>query len=79
MSDHRKAKQARIVIPWDLEEEGESLLPALFRRMYAYANFATGFGLEVEGQEDIMSIQYFGRGEGDEAPDRYRPHCDGDW
>ena len=25
-----------------------------------------------------MSIQYKGRGEEDEAPDRYMPHCDGD-
>ena len=25
-----------------------------------------------------MSIQYFGRGPDDEAPDRYMPHCDGD-
>ena len=24
-----------------------------------------------------MSIQYFGRGLDDPAPDRYRPHCDG--
>jgi hypothetical protein len=30
------------------------------------------------GQEDLMSIQYFGRGENDTTPDRYTPHCDGD-
>lgn len=78
LSDHRKAMQAGIRIPWELEETGHPL-PRLFRRIYAYTNDATGFGMSVEGQEDLMSIQYFGRGEGDEAPDRYRPHCDGDW
>lgn len=32
----------------------------------------------VEGQEDLMSIQYFGNGTNDPTPDRYMPHCDGD-
>lgn len=31
----------------------------------------------VEGQEDLMSIQYFGQGIDDPTPDRYTPHCDG--
>ena len=78
LSDHRKAMQAGIRIPWELEEQGHPLT-RVFRRIYAYTNNATGFGIEVEGQEDLMSIQYFGRGENDTAPDRYRPHCDGDW
>lgn len=78
LSDHRKAMQAGIRIPWELEEEGNPLTK-LFRRIYAYTNHATGFGIKVEGQEDLMSIQYFGRGSTDEAPDRYKPHCDGDW
>jgi 2OG-Fe(II) oxygenase superfamily len=69
--------QAGIRVPWEKEHQGD-LIAAVMRRVYNYTNHATGFGLEVEGQEDIMSIQYFGRGEGDKAPDQYRPHCDGD-
>jgi hypothetical protein len=34
--------------------------------------------IKEHGQEDLMSIQYEGRGEDDETPDRYMPHCDGD-
>jgi len=77
LSDHRKAMQAGVRVPWEKEEEGD-LITRVFRRIYAYTNDATGLGLEVDGQEDIMSIQYFGRGKNDTAPDRYMPHCDGD-
>jgi len=77
LSDHRKAMQAGIRVPWEKEEEGD-LIARVVRRLYDYTNHATGYGLEVEGQEDLMSIQYFGRGKEDQAPDRYMPHCDGD-
>lgn len=75
LSDHRKAKQAGIAVPW--EEEAHPITRVM-RRLYNYTNHATGFGLDVAGQEDLMSIQYFGRGDDDTAPDRYMPHCDGD-
>lgn len=77
LSDHRKAMQAGIRVPWELEKQDDPIARVM-RRIYAYTNNATGFGIEVEGQEDLMSIQYFGRGEEDKAPDRYMPHCDGD-
>ncbi|KAI2493860.1 prolyl 4-hydroxylase alpha-subunit [Fragilaria crotonensis] len=85
LSENRKAWQAGIAVPWEKEADGD-LLARYTRRMYAYANHATGYNLNVEGQEDIMSIQYFGHN-GDhpigssyspETPDRYTPHCDGD-
>ncbi len=46
--------------------------------MYDYTNHVLPFEINEDGQEDLMSIQYFGRGEDDEQPDRYMPHCDGD-
>lgn len=76
-SDARKAMQAGIPVPWDKEAEGNPIA-VLSRRVFDYTNYATGFGLEEFGQEDLMSIQYFGRGDDDEAPDRYTPHCDGE-
>lgn len=77
LSDHRKAMQAGVRVPWEREEQDDPIARVM-RRIYAYTNHATGLGIEVEGQEDLMSIQYFGRGEEDKAPDRYMPHCDGD-
>mmetsp|Transcript_7969 Transcript_7969/g.18446 ORF Transcript_7969/g.18446 Transcript_7969/m.18446 type:complete len:266 (+) Transcript_7969:1589-2386(+) len=77
LSDHRKAWQAGIRVPWEKEAEGDSIT-VLTRRLYAYVNHATGYNIDVVGQEDIMSIQYFGRGDDDPTPDQYRPHCDGD-
>ena len=77
LSDHRKAMQAGVRVPWELEEQDDPIARVM-RRIYAYTNNATGYGIEVEGQEDLMSIQYFGRGKEDKAPDRYMPHCDGD-
>ena len=85
LSDNRKAWQAGIRVPWEKEAGGDHIAQYT-RRMYAYANKATGYGMEVAGQEDIMSIQYFGKN-GDHpqgssytpaTPDRYMPHCDGD-
>ena len=58
---------------WEKEEAGD-LIARLSRRVYDYTNHVLPmFEIEEAGQEDIMSIQYFGRGKEDEAPDRYRP------
>lgn len=76
-SPNRKAMQAGIKIPWNLEGEGHPLT-RLSRRVYDYANHVLDMDIEEFGQEDLMSIQYEGRGEEDETPDRYTPHCDGD-
>lgn len=76
LSDLRKAKQAGIIVHWDKESDGD-LIARLSRRVYDYVNHVLPFDIKVNGQEDLMSIQYFGRGPDDEAPDRYMPHCDG--
>jgi len=76
-SEHRKAMQAGIKVPWELEDAGNPIA-RLSRRVYDYTNHVLGLNLEEHGQEDLMSIQYFGRGKNDTAPDRYTPHCDGD-
>jgi hypothetical protein len=77
LSDARKAKQAGIKVHWDKEAEGD-LIASLSRRVYDYVNHVLPFNIKENGQEDLMSIQYFGRGPDDEKPDRYMPHCDGD-
>lgn len=78
LSDHRKAMQAGIRVPWERESTGDPIARVV-RRIYDYTNNAVGFNLTVEGQEDLMSIQYFGVGRNStESPDQYRPHCDGD-
>lgn len=77
LSPNRKAMQAGIRIPWHKEDEGHPLT-TLSRRVYDYVNHVLGLNIEEHGQEDLMSIQYFGRGENDAAPDQYTPHCDGD-
>lgn len=77
LSPNRKAMQAGISIPWHLEGTG-NLLTTLSRRVYDYTNHVLGMDIDEHGQEDLMSIQYEGRGEDDETPDRYTPHCDGD-
>ena len=74
-SEHRKAMQAAIKVPWYMEKEGNPIA-RLSRRVYDYADRVLGLGIKENGQEDLMSIQYFGRGENDTAPDRYMPHCD---
>ncbi|KAL3932498.1 MAG: hypothetical protein SGBAC_010827, partial [Bacillariaceae sp.] len=76
-SEHRKAMQAGIRVHWEKERHGDKIAQ-LSRRVYDYANYALDLGIEEHGQEDLMSIQYFGRGKNDTAPDRYTPHCDGD-
>ncbi|KAL7527321.1 hypothetical protein ACHAWF_006315, partial [Thalassiosira exigua] len=77
LSDSRKAKQAGIKVHWEKEAEGD-LIARLSRRVYDYVNHVLPFNIKENGQENLMSIQYFGRGPDDEAPDRYMPHCDGD-
>jgi hypothetical protein len=77
LSDSRKAKQAGIKVQWDKESEGD-LIARLSRRVYNYVNHVLPFEIQHNGQEDLMSIQYFGRGQEDDKPDRYMPHCDGD-
>eukprot|EP00956_Cyclotella_meneghiniana_P031110 scaffold80705_cov74-Cyclotella_meneghiniana.AAC.1 len=77
LSDSRKAKQAGIKVHWEKEADGD-LIAALSRRVYNYVNHVLPFNIQHNGQEDLMSIQYFGRGPDDEKPDRYTPHCDGD-
>jgi hypothetical protein len=73
----RKAMQAGIVVPWDKEAEGHPIAK-LSRRVFDYVNHVSGLGVHEKGQEEIMSIQYTGRGTNDTEPDRYKPHCDGD-
>ena len=76
-SEHRKAMQAGITVSWADEANG-NLIARLSRRVYDYNNEVLGLDIDEHGQEDLMSIQYFGRGEDDTEPDRYTPHCDGD-
>ena len=78
LSEHRKAFQAGLRVPWENEAEGNPIARVV-RRIYDYTNDAVGYNLTIEGQESLMSIQYFGIGKGsNEAPDQYRPHCDGE-
>ncbi|KAL7489216.1 hypothetical protein ACHAW6_014786 [Cyclotella cf. meneghiniana] len=77
LSESRKAKQAGIKVHWDREADGD-LIARLSRRVYNYVNHVLPFDIQHNGQEDLMSIQYFGRGPDDDKPDRYMPHCDGD-
>jgi 2OG-Fe(II) oxygenase superfamily len=64
-------------VTWDKEAGGDPIA-AVSRRLFDYANHVTGYNMRVDGQEDLMSIQYFGNGTDDPRPDRYTPHCDGD-
>eukprot|EP00540_Astrosyne_radiata_P006947 CAMPEP_0116841406 /NCGR_PEP_ID=MMETSP0418-20121206/10907_1 /TAXON_ID=1158023 /ORGANISM="Astrosyne radiata, Strain 13vi08-1A" /LENGTH=459 /DNA_ID=CAMNT_0004471829 /DNA_START=72 /DNA_END=1451 /DNA_ORIENTATION=- len=77
LSESRKAMQAGITVPWDKEEQGDPIA-RISRRVYDYTNHVLGLDIDEFGQEDLMSIQYFGRGMNDTEPDRYTPHCDGD-
>lgn len=75
LSENRKAMQAGITVPWDTPDHP---IARLSRRVYDYANHVLDLHIDERGQEDLMSIQYFGRGRNDTEPDRYTPHCDGD-
>jgi hypothetical protein len=76
-SPNRKALQAGIKIPWHLEAQG-NLLTRVSRRVYDYTNHVLDLNINEDGQEDLMSIQYFGTNNVNGQPDRYMPHCDGD-
>jgi len=76
-SEHRKAMQAGIEVDWESEASGDKIA-ALSRRVYDFTNHVLDLNIRHNGQEDLMSIQYFGRGLDDKEPDRYTPHCDGD-
>mmetsp|Transcript_33688 Transcript_33688/g.81667 ORF Transcript_33688/g.81667 Transcript_33688/m.81667 type:complete len:465 (+) Transcript_33688:359-1753(+) len=76
-SEHRKALQAGIRVHWEKEKNGDKIAQ-LSRRVYDYTNHVLNLNIQEHGQEDLMSIQYFGRGQNDTEPDRYTPHCDGD-
>ena len=76
LSENRKAWQAGLSVKnWQSTTDP---IASVKRRIFAYANHATGYNMTIPGQEDIMSIQYFGEGVDNPAPDRYMPHCDGD-
>jgi hypothetical protein len=74
LSESRKAWQAGIKVDYDKQDNP---IADVSRRLFAYANDVTGYNMTLDGQEDIMSIQYFGDGVANPTPDRYMPHCDG--
>jgi len=77
LSESRKALQAGIKVPWEKEKDGNGIA-TVSRKVYDYVNHVLDLDIREDGQEDLMSIQYEGRGDDDEEPDRYMPHCDGD-
>jgi hypothetical protein len=78
VSESRKAMQAGILVPWK-DEGDDHPIARVSRRVYDYVNHVLGLDIRENGQEDLMSIQYFGKGvNSTEPPDRYMPHCDGD-
>jgi len=104
-SDHRRAWQAGVHVDWDLEDYNDEdedheedrrmdhLIARLSRRVYDYTNHVLQLNITEKGQEDMMSIQYFGKNNAqlqqihntnatnatkDTKPDRYAPHCDGE-
>jgi hypothetical protein len=88
MSPNRKAWQAGIAV--DDYYNAKDPIANVKRRLFAYTNHAVPYNLTLDGQEELMSIQYFGinstapRATSDHdhtilsTPDRYTPHCDGD-
>lgn len=74
LSESRKAWQAGIKAP---ATPGSPILNVK-QRLFDYTNDLLHYNMTLPGQEDIMSIQYFGKGMNDTTPDRYTPHCDGD-
>lgn len=77
VSENRKAMQAGIKVPWNVEAEGNPIA-TISRRVYDYTNSVLSLNINEHGQEDLMSIQYEGRGVNDTKPDQYMPHCDGE-
>jgi len=76
LNQNRKAQQAYIYPDWTQEDSDDPVLE-LNRRIFEYASDELGLNVSPEGQEPLMSIQYFGRGNNDTAPERYKAHCDG--
>jgi hypothetical protein len=90
MSPNRKAWQAGIAV--DDYYNTNDPIANVKRRLFAYTNHAVPYNLTLDGQEELMSIQYFGinstapradtsaeyRDHILSTPDRYTPHCDGD-
>mmetsp|Transcript_15709 Transcript_15709/g.15110 ORF Transcript_15709/g.15110 Transcript_15709/m.15110 type:complete len:461 (-) Transcript_15709:73-1455(-) len=76
VSASRKAMQAGITVPWHEEAQGNGIA-SVSRKIYNYVNHVLDLDINEFGQEDLMSIQYSGRGDDDPEPDRYTPHCDG--
>ena len=75
--DLRRAYQAGITVPWKKEKDG-NVIAKLSRRVFDYANHVLDLGIEAEGQEKLISIQYFAReGKNASDADQYLPHCDG--
>jgi hypothetical protein len=72
LSENRKAWQAGVT--YDTANPNDPIL-MVKKRLFAYANNVTGYEMELPGQEDLMSIQYFGSGVDNPTPDRYTPHC----
>ena len=68
LSENRKAMQAGIKVQWEKEKDGDPIA-RLSRRVYDYANAVLGLDIKENGQEDLMSIQYKGRGMNDTEPD----------
>ena len=60
-SEHRKAMQAGITVDWEKEASGDNIA-ILSRRVYDYTNHVLDLDIKENGQEDLMSIQYSGRG-----------------
>jgi 2OG-Fe(II) oxygenase superfamily len=74
MSKNRKAWQAGIQTPFSpLEPASENPIVRVKQRLFAYANHAVGFNMTLSGQEDLMSIQYFGKN----VPDEHIPTLTG--
>jgi len=63
--DARRAKQAS----YSVRREDDPLMP-LRRRVFAFTNNQTGYGLDMAGQEGFTFISY-------DAGDAYYSHCDG--
>ena len=87
-SQHRKAWQAGIEVDWEQEDAldvrgstnnnnntMDHLIAKVSRRVYDYTNHVLDLDISHEGQEHLMSIQYFGDPEDEGPPDRYAPHC----
>jgi len=72
----RKARQGGIDPEFE-EDHDEELSARVAQRVYAYASHVLNKTITYEGQEQLVSIQYAGRGYDDVEPDQYKAHCDG--